>query len=129
MRNTIVVIDDEDLQRSLMKKLLNSKLPHMKVVTAGDIQEGLDKIAKVNSNLALIISDFQIGSEFGSDLFINLDENPDHTSEAPRIIMSGHSEEVGRQIKNGVMGRYDLWIVKSTDVDEILNHIAQLLNE
>lgn len=126
-KNIIVVVEDDPEQRELVTEVLG-RLKEYTIYSAGNSRDGFQKISQAIRNLALVITDLNIGKDDGGELLARLDRAVPDLRKVPRIIMSGTSEDdyMGRERRR--RGRYDLWLNKPAELQVLLETVRRLLN-
>jgi DNA-binding NtrC family response regulator len=119
MADTILVIEDKDSMRDMLKQTLEAEGYH--VVTARDGAEGIKKIAA--ERIGLVLTDLKLPKKDGFDVLKAMkEENP----LMPVIVMTafGTIETAVKAVKQGA---YD-FLTKPFDTDHLLVLIARALD-
>lgn len=116
--STVLTIDDDQLTLNCYRYAL-ADLP-VELVTATNVQEGLQAISKYQPNV--VLCDLRLPDGTGMDVFHFLREQD---SKAPFILLTGHgTAEVAIEAMG--VGVFD-YVIKPVDPDQLLNIVRQAL--
>ncbi|RZA12965.1 MAG: response regulator [Proteobacteria bacterium] len=117
---TILVVDDEEIMRSALKRILESE--NYKVILADDAM-GLTKVLD-STQFDLILLDINMPWVDGIELCAMLKGHPS-LSHVPLILVSGRKSK--EDIEKGFAAGCDDYITKPFEVDHILNLVSKAL--
>lgn len=118
---TILVIEDEETLRELLKATLAAK--GYTVLVAGDGEEALQVFSEHKNHIKLVLSDMGLPKLDGAAVFSILKKN---NPELPVIMASGYIEPKAKEslLENGVKA----FIQKPYEADEILKRIREVID-
>lgn len=121
----VLVMDDEKEIRDLLKEVIATNFPLVKIIEAVDGMEALRKIA--NQKFNLIVCDLKMPKVDGMEVIKSLstkykDNKPDHI-----IVLSGNiSQEQAAQLNKNSQFHF---MAKPYDEDDFLAHLEKILTE
>ncbi len=121
MKKNILIIEDEEFFRELLRKKLVSK--EYSVLEALDGEEGLKKMQEKKPDLVLL--DLLLPSMTGFDVLTKAKKDP-ATASIPVIILSnlGQQEDIEKGLK---LGAADYLIKAQSTIDEVITKIENIL--
>ena len=117
---TILVVDDDPVIQKLLS--VNFEMEGYRVVTAGDGEEGLQKVA--NDRPDIILLDVMMPRMDGVEVVRRL-KGDDATAAIPVILLSAKAQ--ANDISGGLDAGADDYITKPFDPLELLDKVAALL--
>ena len=118
--SNILLIEDEDSIRRVLKKVLQEDNQHYKFTEATDGQEGISTIKK--QEFDLILCDIKMPKKDGIEV---LDFIRNHTPTTPVVMISGHGN-LETAVKAMRMGAFD-YISKPPDLNHLLSTVRSAL--
>ena len=118
--SNILLIEDEDSIRRVLKKVLQEDNQSYKFTEATDGQEGISAIKKQEFNL--ILCDIKMPKKDGIEV---LDFIRNHTPSTPVVMISGHGN-LETAVKAMRMGAFD-YISKPPDLNHLLSTVKSAL--
>jgi len=118
--SNILLIEDEDSIRRVLKKVLQEDNQSYKFTEATDGQEGISAIKKQEFNL--ILCDIKMPKKDGIEV---LDFIRNHTPSTPVVMISGHGN-LETAVKAMRMGAFD-YISKPPDLNHLLSTVRSAL--
>lgn len=117
----ILIIEDEQAIRNVLKNILIDEDKSFKVDEAADGEEGLNLIK--NNDYDLVISDIKMPKKDGIEVLeLALNYNPD----IPFLMISGHGD-IETAVESIKKGAYD-YISKPPDLNRLLNSVRNALD-
>lgn len=83
--NTIMIIEDNEAEQFLWKKLITAVLPDIEILSAKDGEDGLKKIQEVEDDPDLILLDINMPKMDGHQFLEVFSDN--NTKEIPVVVM------------------------------------------
>lgn len=119
----ILVVDDEPEIRSTLAGTLRRAMPHLRVLTAENAEEGLRILA--DHQVDLILSDHRMPGMSGIEFLV---EARRRQPSAARVIMTAHPETdvVVRGINDAMLGRF---LTKPFRTADVVATLRQVLDE
>jgi DNA-binding response OmpR family regulator len=121
MSQLILVVDDEDATRHMLRLFLN--LEGFAVIEAGDGMEALEQVA-LHSPAALIL-DVMMPIMDGITVCKTLRAQP-ATANLPILMLSGKTQESA--IEEGLQAGANVYLKKPMDPRNLITHLRQLLS-
>lgn len=123
MAKNILIIEDDDFFRELVKKKFSSKELH--VFEAIDGEKGIEAIKEKKPDLILL--DLLLPNVDGFEVLVKIKSDPE-TSSIPVIILSnlGQQEDIERGLK---LGAIDYLIKSQFDIDQVIEKIKNILEK
>jgi DNA-binding response OmpR family regulator len=117
---TILVVDDDPVIQKLLT--VNFEMEGYRVITAGDGEDGLQRIAEVRPDIVLL--DVMMPRMDGVEVVRRL-KSDDSTSGIPVILLSAKAQAT--DISGGLDAGADDYITKPFDPLELLDKVAALV--
>lgn len=119
----MLVVDDEPEIRSTLSATLRRAMPHLRVLTAENGEEGLRMLAA--NQVDLILSDHRMPGMSGIDFLV---EARRRQPSVARVIMTAHpeTEVVVRGINDAMLGRF---LIKPFRTKDVVATLRQVLDE
>ena len=99
MEGTVLIVDDSPTVVKFVTYSLKSS--GLKVVTASDGMDAIEKISSLGSPIDLIITDLNMPNMDGYELIVTLRENEEY-SDTPIIILSSEEEDADKALGSEV---------------------------
>lgn len=121
MMGRILLVDDEDPIRNMLKRLILRRLPGVEVVEATSAEEAMDAARK--SDFAVVLTDFRMAGATGADLLRDVATMSPGTA---RVLATGYQEE--KLVEDALVGvALDARLPKPWDNDEVIQLLTRLL--
>src|SRR5713226_7711122 len=121
MNRTILIVDDQEQNRDLLRELLSKD--SFRLVTAADGQEAIDQIAKAPPDLVLL--DVQMPKLNGFEVCRRIKTSPE-TRLIPVVLVTALSAREDRVL--GLVAGADDFLSKPIDPTELLARVRSLLS-
>jgi two-component system chemotaxis response regulator CheY len=122
MSEAVVIVDDSEMIRNFHSYIIKGLGLH--IITAANGADALEKIYSTEYKLAVCITDINMPNMDGYTLIERLREDPNF-EDIPIIIIS--TEDEFRDKERGFAAGANVYIVKPTDPDVLLENISMLL--
>jgi len=122
MGGKVLIVDDSEMIRNFHSYILKSI--GLEIITALDGADALEKIYGTDGELLICLTDINMPNMDGYTLIERLREDPNF-EELPIIIISTEEELQDKQ--RGFEAGANLYIVKPTEPDELIENIRMLL--
>ena len=124
MGEKVIIVDDSEMIRNFHSYILKSI--GLEIVTALDGADALEKIYSSDGELLICLTDINMPNMDGYTLIERLREDPRY-EDLPIIIVSTEDEMQDKQ--RGFEAGANLYIVKPTDPDQLIENIRMLLGK
>ncbi|MGI5920895.1 MAG: response regulator [Syntrophomonadaceae bacterium] len=122
MGEAVLIVDDSEMIRNFHSYIVKSI--GFEIITAVDGADALEKIYSTDKQLVICLTDINMPNMDGYTLTQRLREDPDF-EDIPIIIISTEDEFKDRE--KGYEAGADIYIVKPTDPDVLVENIRMLL--
>jgi len=123
MGETVLIVDDSEMIRNFHSYIIKSL--GLNIITATDGADALEKIYSSIEQLALCITDINMPNMDGYTFIERLRDDPQY-EDVPIIIIS--TEDEFQDKEKGFAVGANIYIVKPTDPNELLENVRMLLN-
>lgn len=125
----ILVVEDDQAVNEVLTEFISLLFPEFHVESAESGREGMEIVRKSHRVLALVVTDFNLGNEFAGTFLGEMDRMGLEMQAVPRVVISGMTdEEYHKGVRKGEKyGRYDVWLVKPADSEQLRSTLGMFL--